>query len=145
MQTLKLYLYPIVIRVQIPDNNIFTVRNRIVYAHPIKVYQGIDNPIQIIMLNQDNKSIEVTGDVIVSIQDSVNQVVVATQEVQWTDQAKGYGTIILTKTLLGLLDQRFYKILIKTRNILTNYAIPVYTNDNYDVSLDLEVLPGYYE
>jgi len=145
MQTLKAYLYPIVIKVQIPDDNIFTVRNNIVYAHPIKVYQGIDNPVQIIMLNQDNKSINLVGNQVwVSVQDSVDKTVVAEYQVQWSDITNGQGTILLDKETLNALDQRRYKLTIKKVNTLTNAETPAYVDDNYSVQLDIEVLPGYY-
>lgn len=145
MQTLKAYLYPITIKVQIPDRDIFTVRNNIVYSHPIKVYQGIDNPIQIVVLNQDNKFIDLTGnEVWVNIQDPTSKTIVASYQVDWTDVAKGHGTIILDKVTLDNLDQRLYKLTIKKINILTDSSVPAYIDTNYGVPLDIEVLPGYY-
>ena len=57
MQTIKAYLYPNTAEVQILDPSILTVRNRQVYSRPIKVYQGIDNPIQVVLRNQDQKKI----------------------------------------------------------------------------------------
>ena len=53
MQTIKLYLVDQIAEVQIMDPAIFTVRNRTVYSRPIKVYQGVDNPIQVVVKNQD--------------------------------------------------------------------------------------------
>lgn len=145
MQTLKAYLYPNVVKVQFPDRDIFTVRNNIVYAHPIKVYQGIDNTIQVILLNQDNKSINLVGNQVwVSIQDSVNKIIVAEYQVQWSDITKGQGTILLDKETLNNLDQRRYKLTIKKVNVLTNSETPAYIDDNYSVQLDIEVFPGYY-
>ena len=44
MITVKAYLYPNTVTVQVFDPAIFTVRNRVVYSRTIKVYQGIDNP-----------------------------------------------------------------------------------------------------
>ena len=146
MQTLKAYLYPIIIKVQIPSENIFTTRNRIVYAHPIKVYQGIDNPIQLLVLNQDNKSIDLTNNQIwVSVQDTTTGTIVAELQVEWINVTKGQGQITLTKTALSSLDNRYYKLTIKKVNTLTNKSTPAYIDANYGVPLDLEVLPGYYQ
>jgi len=43
------------------------------------------------------------------------------------------------------LDQRIYKITVKMINLDTNIERPLYTDGNYGVGLDLEVLPGWYE
>ena len=144
MQTLKVYLYPLIVKVQIPDPMVFTTRNNIVYAHPIKVYQGIDNPIQLLILNQDNKSIDLTDNEIwVSIQDPVNKITVVSYKVAWADITKGHGTITIDTITLSTMDQRFYKLAIKKINIATNASTPAYVDANYGVPLDLEVLPGY--
>ena len=44
MITVKAYVYPNTAEVQVFDPSIFTVRNRVVYSRPIKVYKGVDNP-----------------------------------------------------------------------------------------------------
>jgi hypothetical protein len=144
MQTIKAYLYPIIIQVQIPDPTIFTVRNRIVYSQPIKVYQGIDNPVQITLLNQDNKPIDLTNCLVqVCIQDSEAQETVATYTVDWVDVTKGRGTIVFDRARIDELDQRFYKLTIKKINTVDSETVPAYIDANYGVPLDLEVLPGY--
>jgi len=144
MQTIKAYLYPIIIQVQIPDPTIFTVRNRIVYSQPIKVYQGIDNPVQINLLNQDNKPIDLTDCLVqVCIQDSEAQETMATYTVEWVDVTKGRGTIVFDSAKLNELEQRFYKLTIKKINTINSAAVPAYIDANYGVPLDLEVLPGY--
>lgn len=144
MQTIKAYLYPIIIQVQIPDPTIFTVRNRVVYSQPIKVYRGIDNPIQILLLNQDNKPIDLTDCLVqVSIQDPVAMLNMATYTVDWTDITKGRGTIVIDSARLDALDQRFYKLTIKKIDTTNSETVPAYIDANYGVPLDLEVLPGY--
>ena len=77
MITVKAYLYPNLAEVQVFDPAIFTTRNRQVYSRPIKVYQGVDNPIQVIIRNQDQKKVNLTGSsVTASIQDPTNQLTV---------------------------------------------------------------------
>lgn len=145
MQTLKSYLYPLILKVRIPDQDIFAIRNKIVYAQPIKVYQGIDNPVQIYMLNQDNKSVDLTNNSVwVSIQDTVNKATVASYQVEWINVAKGHGQIMLDRSTIDALDQRYYKLSVKKTNTLTNKTTPAYIDDNFGVLLDLEILPGYY-
>ena len=75
MQAIQTYLYSNKIVVQILDTTIFKVRNRQVYSRPIKIYQGIDNPIQVVIKNQDQKAVNFTGYIMqADIQDPVNKV-----------------------------------------------------------------------
>lgn len=144
MQTIKAYLYPNTMEVQILDTSIYTVRNRTVYSRPIKIYQGIDNPIQIIIKNQDQKAVDLTGySVQVDIQDPVNQLTVISYTVTFTDITKGQGYIIVDKDTVNSLEQRFYKLSTKTTLIEDAQESPMYIDDNYSVLLDLQVLAGY--
>lgn len=156
MITVKAYLYQNLAEVQIFDTSIFTNRNRIMYSRPIKVYQGVDNPIQIIIKNQDQKSVDLTGySVQADIQDPVNRVTVNSYAVEFATQADlahGRGSFILDKETLNSLEQRFYKLTFKTvelgmnnPNYLGRSERPLYIDDNYGVPLDLEVLPAYYD
>ena len=145
MIVVKAYSYPNTVEVQIFDTSIFTVRNRTVYSRPIKVYQGIDNPIQVIIRNQDQKSVDLTGYAVqADIQDPTNLVTVNSYAVSFTDITKGIGTFVLDKDTLDSLEQRFYKLTFKTVNQSTNEDSPMYIDDNYGVPLDMEVLPAYY-
>lgn len=123
-------------------------RNRPVYAHPIKIYQGIDNPIQIVVKNQDQKAVNLTGYTVnVAIQDSENQTTitsfVANNATLGSNLQLGTATITITKDILANLDQRFYKITAKVTS-LANVTQPLYMDDNFSVPLDMEVLPAYY-
>jgi hypothetical protein len=145
MITVKAYLYPNTAEVQIFDPTIFTTRNRQVYSRPIKVYQGIDNPIQVIVRNQDQKSVDLTGYTVqAQIQDPTNQVTIHTYAVTFADITKGLGNFTLDQTTIDSLEQRFYKLTFRTINVATNVNAPVYVDDNYGAPLDLEILPAYY-
>jgi hypothetical protein len=116
-----------------------------VYSRPIKVYQGIDNPIQVIVRNQDQKGVNLTGYTVqASIQDPTNQVTINTYAVTFADITKGLGNFVLDATTLNSLENRFYKLTFKTVNVSTNAEAPVYIDDNYGVPLDLEILPAYW-
>ena len=58
--------------VQILDYSDPTIktRNRVVYSRPITVYQGIDNPIQVVVKNQDQKNVNLTGQIMPASQAS---------------------------------------------------------------------------
>jgi hypothetical protein len=145
MITVKAYIYPNTVEVQVFDPTIFTTRNRIVYSHPIKVYQGIDNPVQVIVKNQDQKAVDLTGYTMQAhIQDPTNQVTVNTYAVTFSNIATGQGTFTLDNNTISSLENRFYKLTFRTINASDNTEKPVYIDDNYGVPLDLEILPAYY-
>jgi hypothetical protein len=145
MITVKAYLYPNLAEVQVFDPAIFTTRNRQVYSRPIKVYQGVDNPIQVIIRNQDQKKINLTGYTVqAAIQDPTNQVTVETYAVTFANIATGQGTFTIDRATINTLEQRFYKLTFKTNFTADNTEQPVYIDDNYGVPLDLQVLPAYY-
>jgi len=145
MITVKTYLYPNTAEVQVFDPAIFTTRNRVVYSRPIKVYQGIDNPVQVMVKNQDQKSVDLTGYVMqAQIQDPTNGVTVETYAVTFADIARELANFTIDKATLNTLENRFYKLTFKTIKSSDNTEQPVYIDDNYGVPLDLEVLPAYY-
>ena len=145
MITVKTYLYPNTAEVQIFDPAIFTTRNRQVYSRPIKVYQGVDNPVQVIVRNQDQKNVNLTGYTVqASIQDPTNKTTIETYAVTFANIAVGQGTFTLDKGTINSLENRFYKLTFKTIKTLDNTEQPVYIDDNYGVPLDLEILPAYY-
>ena len=143
MITVKAYLYPNTAEVQVFDPTIFTTRNRQVYSRPIKVYQGIDNPIQVIVKNQDQKSVNLTGSSMTAqIQDPTNQTTIHSYPITWANIMLGQGNFTVDKATLANLENRFYTLTFQA-NTAGNVK-PVYINDNYGVPLDLEVLPAYY-
>jgi hypothetical protein len=146
MQQIQSYLYPNIVEVQFQDPAIFSPRNRVVYSRPITVYQGIDNPLQVVVRNQDQKAVNLTGYLVqLDIQDPLEQASVDSLAVTITDYAKGLGTVTIPRAVVNVLDQRRYKITVKLINDTTNIERPMYVDDNFGASLDLEVLPGWYE
>jgi hypothetical protein len=145
MQTIKTYLYPNTAEVQILDSSIFSVRNRQVYSQTIKVYQGIDNAIQVLARNQDQKRVDLTGyDMQVDIQDPNNQITVQSYAVTWANIQLGQGTFTISANTVNALEQRFYKLTFRTISTADASQTPVYVDDNYGVPLDLQVLPAYH-
>ena len=146
MQQIQSYLYPNVVQVQILDPAVFSPRNRVVYSRPITIYQGIDNPLQVVVRNQDQKSVDLTGYLAqLDIQDPLNQASVNSLAITITDYVKGQGTVTVPRAVVNVLDQRIYKITVKLINDTTNIERPLYIDDNFGASLDLEVLPAWYE
>jgi hypothetical protein len=145
MITVKAYLYPNIVELQVFDPTIFSTRNRVVYSRPIKVYQGIDNPIQVVVKNQDQKSVDLTGYIMeAAIQDPTNGVTVESYAVTFADITKGLARFTLDRATINTLEQRIYKLTFKTIKQSDNTEQPIYIDDNYGVPLDLIVLPAYY-
>jgi hypothetical protein len=116
-----------------------------VYSRPIKAYQGIDNPMQVVIRNQDQKLIDLSGYVVMAaIQDPLNGVTVESFAVTFTDITKGLGNFTIDRSTINNLQQRFYKLTFKTIKQSDNTEQPLYIDDNYSVPLDLEILPAYY-
>jgi len=152
MQTIKAYLYPNVAEVQILDPSVFVTRNPIVYSRTIKVYQGIDNPIQVMLRNQDQKKIALTNNgsplyyVQAQIQDPLNRLTVVSYDVNFTQQGyeQGVGSFTIEKAVIDDLEQRLYKLTFTLEPLATSIKQPLYIDDNFGVPLDLQILPAYW-
>lgn len=145
MITIQSYLYPNTVEAQIWDTTIFTTRNKQMYAKPVTIYKGIDNPIQVNVKNQDQKSVNMAGYAMqADIQDSINSITVESFPVVFANVSLGRGSFTIDKNTVNLLDHRIYKLTLKTIRIDNNAEQPVYIDDNYGVPLDLHVLPAYY-
>jgi hypothetical protein len=145
MQTIDIFWYKNILEVQVQDPAIFTTRNRIVYSRPIKIYQGIDNPIHIVAKNQDQKPVDFTGYVMtVEIQDPENEITVASYTVNFVTITKGLGTFVIPRDTVNALDQRHYQLTARLINSATNAENPLYIDDNYSVAVPLQVLSAYY-
>ena len=142
---ITIYLYPNTVEVRIWDPTIFTTRNREMYARPVTIYQGIDNPIQVRVRNQDQKAINMTPYAIqVDIQDPVNNLTVISYAVKRVIADKGFGTFTIPKSDANQLTQRNYRLTFRAINIASDAEQPAYIDDNYGVPIDLIVLPAYY-
>ena len=145
MTVINTYLYPNVIRVQILDTTIFTTGERRMYARPITIYQGIDNPLQVVVRNQDQKPVNLTGYTMqADIQDPVNRVTIQSMAVNFANIALGRGNFTINRELANSLEQRIHKLTFRTNRTLDNQEQPMYVDDNYGVPLDLYVKPAYY-
>jgi len=142
---IQTYLYSNKIVVQVVDPTIFTTRNKVVYTRPITVYQGIDNPMQIMVKNQDQKAVNVANySMLAEIQDPANKVAVASFPVNWGSVSTGIGNFTIDRLTVDSLEQRFYTITFKVVNTATLVEQPIYVDGDYGVPLTFRVLPAYY-
>lgn len=139
------YLYNNKVVVNLVDPTNFITRNKVVYATPITIYQGIDNPIQVLVKNQDQKAINLTGYAVqAEIQDPNSKSTIESFAVAWANITLGQGTFTISKATVNSLEQRYYTLTFKTVHVASNSERPMYIDDNYGVPLDLRVLPAYY-
>ena len=137
------YLYPNTVTVQLWDPAIFSPRNRVVYSRPITVYQGIDNPLQVVIRNQDQKAVNVTGYTItIDIQDPLIANTVASLPITISNASSGLGNVTITSAVVDALDQRIYKLAIKAT--VGGNSRPMFIDDNFGAKLDLDVREGWY-
>jgi len=115
------------------------------YARPVTIYQGIENPIQVKVRNQDQKAVNMGGYILqAEILDPVNLLTVQSFAVIFTNVVSGFGSFVIGKGIVDQLDQRQYKLTFKVIQTETNSERPAYVDDNYGVPIDIIVKPGYY-
>jgi len=115
------------------------------YAKPVVVYQGIDNPLQVRVKNQEQTPVNMTPYLLqAEIQDPDSFLTVESFGIQFQNVTKGIGTFVIPKDLVNGLEQRRYKLTFKAINKSSNQEQPAYIDHNYMVPMDLIVLPGYY-
>ena len=145
MTTIQTYLYSQIVRVQILDSGSFVKRDRTVYARPVTVYQGIDNPISIQVRNQEQRMVDMTTNLMqVDIQNPNLQLTEYSLGIEWTDRVRGYGQFVVTKEILDTLDQRHYTLTFRVIDQDSNRQRPAFVDDNYGVPLNMIVKPAYY-
>ena len=145
MVTIQTYLYSNIITAQFWDPTLFITRTKILYAQSVTIYQGIDNPIQVLVKNQDQRSIDLAGRMVqVDIQNPNTQSTEYSLAVNITDATRGRGNFIITRDIANGLQQRQYKLTFRVITAATNQEQPLFVDDNYGVPLDLIVKPGYY-
>lgn len=145
MTIITTYLYSKIITVYLYDSTIYKVRYNNVYTHPVVIYQGIDNPIQVRVCNQDQKPVNMTGRVMqVDIQNPNNQWTEHSFGVAFANRQRGFGTFTIPKDIVDGLKQRTYKLTFRAITEATNKEQPMFIDDNCGVPLDLIVKPAYY-
>ena len=147
MYEIQSYLYDNIILVQILDQATFLPpRNRTVFSRPIKVYQGIDNPLQIVVRDQQQKATSLSGYTMqMDIQDPFEKGAVESLAVTIDNAATGKCSVTIPKATTVALKQRMYYATLKLINTSTNAERPLYMDDNFGAQLKIEVLPGWYE
>lgn len=173
MQTVPVYLYHNMIICQMDDNSGPShTRSIRVYANPIKVYKNVDNPIRLVFKNKDQKRIRITDytfelfvfgtnsptaqQILVSDTEydtiSVENIDIAVPVISKplsilddgvSDALKGIAQVTLTAEDLSGLPADSYTYTVRATNI-NGETLPVYSDDNLNVSGTIAVATGAY-
>ena len=145
MQRIQTYLYANKLEVQFLDSSINGPRSRRVYSRPVTIYQGVDNPIQVSIKNQEQRPFNVTGYLVqADLQDPANRVTVESFAVTMSNASRGLGSFVIDRDTSLALDQRFYHITFKAIKTSDNSEQPMYMDDNFGAPVPLEVREAYY-
>ena len=141
MTAITSYLYNNKLVVQLSDDDDITIttRNRVVYQRPIEIYRGADNPITIYFKNQDQKPANITGNVSFTgyIINEYNSNVVANLSVTISNVTAAVASTVITSDIVNTLPQSKYKLAFMKNDGV--YNTPTYSNDNYQVCVELNV------
>ena len=145
MQTLLCYHYPNAVEVQLNVGPTLKLRNRSVYQRTLKLYKGIDNVVRFTFKNSDQQPVNITGWVVTFhlISDEEGSVVVS-KGVTTVDAIKGVVTVNINELDLLDLHNRFYNFSLSVTDPLTGIQQVVYSDDNYGVRGEVELLAGHY-
>lgn len=112
------------------------------YNHVIELYKGTDNPVQVRFLNQDQKKVDVTNyTFVVAVMNPDERKTVLYPTLTVTDAANGQGTVTITEEQMDSLDAMRYTLAIK--GTVNGVEAPVYSDDNFNMSVDLHVNDGF--
>ena len=142
MQIIQSYLYTPKIRIQISDTGVTNIQERRVYNHVIELYKGTDNPVQVRFLNQDQKKVDVTNyTFVVAVMNPDQGQTIFNPTLTVTNAAAGQGTVTITEEQMNNLDAMRYTLAIK--GTVNGVEAPVYSDDNFNMSVDLHVNEGF--
>lgn len=116
------------------------------YAKPLTIYKGINNPIKVVVKNQDQKTVDLTGLTLyveMVTRPGGDYVGSFTAEATATDDiTKGRMTITVPASLINPIVAGWYHFLVKYVDGSGN-NLPAYNDDNYSVAIPVYLNEGY--
>jgi hypothetical protein len=140
MQKISSYLYPN--RIQTVVNLASTLLEwRIVYQRKFKIYQGLDNVLEIDVKNSEQKRQDITGlNMQFVLMDELNEGIYQT-EIDVATGIPGIGRIIIPATAIADIAPQFLKYTIYILND-DDTMTPVYGDTQYGVTGTIDLLGG---
>lgn len=139
MQRMSTYFYPNSVTVQCNLDPTVTSRWRTMYQRQVKIYKNVDNVIQFLFKNSDQRAVNVTGWVITfrMFLDSDGITAVTKDStlgggISIVDALKGIITVNLKTADLIDLAQPLYNYSLTVTDPLTGIEQVIYTDENYE-------------
>lgn len=142
METVRIYLYDQILKLQISDDRTITVEDRTVYSRPLTIYKGIDNRLKVLVKNSDQKAVDIStltfyGELVRTPQrDFVSALAVTA-----TTANLGLAEIVVPASVINPEPVGYYHLLIKYTD--GTYTHAAYSDDNYSVAIPVELKLGY--
>jgi hypothetical protein len=136
-------MYPL-IEVQLQDRGTITrTENRQLYSETIKLYKGVDNPVRLLVRNQDQKPVNLAPfDLVVDLIDPYNKIVVASYTASKLNLAKGIAEIVVAAQDLAEIESRFHQFSVKKVVAGQDDRIS-YIDSYYNAILPVEIHDAY--
>ena len=104
---MNVYSYFPAVEVQLVGDFNVRTRNRQVYSANIKVYRNTDNPIRLLVKNQDQKPVDITNlNILVDLVDNSNHQTVASYNATKVNSVKGICEVLIAKGDIDPLENR---------------------------------------
>ena len=143
MQTANVYIAVQSVSVQLVGDFNIRTRNRQVYSSNIKIYRNIDNPVRLIVKNQDQKPVDLTSfDVKVDLVDAANNVAVASYTATKINTVKGLCEVVIAAGDIIPLESRYHYLMVRRSSFGQDDRV-AYIDDNYSVQLPVEIHDSY--
>jgi hypothetical protein len=140
MQKISSYLYPNRIQT-IVDLALTPLEWRIVYQRKFKIYQGLDNVLEIDVKNSEQKRQDITGlNMQFVLMDELNEGIYQT-EIDVATGITGIGRVLIPATAVADLAPQFLKYTIYIQND-DDTLTPVYGDTQYGVTGTIDLLGG---
>lgn len=151
MQRMDTYFYPNSVTVQCNPDPTVTQRWRTMYQRQVKIYKGVDNVIQFLFKNSNQKPVNVTGWTITfrMLSDEEGTTAVTKDNaliggITVVNAVSGFITVSLNKYDLIDLSQPYYNYALTVTDPTTGIEEVVYTDENYESRGEILLRDGPY-
>ena len=128
------------------EDPLLRTRNRVQYTNTIKVYQGVDNLINVRMRNNDQRPADITGmNFVMSLSGDIGNVAIQQHPVTISNVAGGTGSVVINQANAANLTQEWYYFTIKYNSPTNgNITLPAFVDDNFGAVGKIQVISNVF-
>ena len=142
MQSLRVYLYDQILKLQISSDQTITLEDRTVYTKPIVLYKGIDNTLKLLVKNADQKAVDIASKTFYAeLVRTPQRDFVAAYTATTVSASTGVAEFVITASTINPEPVGWYHLLIKYTETGADHL--AYSDDNYSVAIPVELKLGY--